>query len=125
MIEKNRISLHPLRIRHMAEEINRTKGKIGKISRRSGPIKVRPFTKFHFTMNALHWILLLICIYLVAGAFIVVIQDGTELLRNIVIYSIIGFFTFFMGCIGWILARDVLEIVTGKKNMQNEVEVEG
>jgi hypothetical protein len=51
------------------------------------------------------------------------IQDGTESLKNIVIYSIIGFFTFFMGYIGWILARDVLEIFSGKKNAQNETEV--
>jgi hypothetical protein len=66
----------------------------------------------------------LIFIYLAAGTAIVMIQDGTESLKNIVIYSIIGFFTFFMGYIGWILARDVLEIVSGKKNSQNEAEVE-
>ena len=73
-------------------------------------------------MNALQWIILLIFIYLAAGTAIVMIQDGTESLKNIVIYSIIGFFTFFMGYIGWILARDVLEIVSGKKNIKNEAE---
>jgi hypothetical protein len=66
----------------------------------------------------------LICVYIAAGVVIVMIQEGTELLRNIVIYSIIGFFTFFMGCIGWVLARDVLDIVSGKKHFQNEAEAE-
>ncbi len=75
-------------------------------------------------MNALRWILLLIFIYLAVGTVVVMIQDGTESLKNIVIYSIMGFFTFFMGYIGWILARDVLVIVSGKKNAHNEAEME-
>lgn len=119
MMEKKHMSLHPSTIRHIAEEVIRTKGKIREISGSKGPIKIRPFKNLHLT-NALQWILLLIFIYFAAGAVIIMIQDGTELLKNIVVYSIIGFFTFFMGCIGWILARDVLEIVTGKKNVQNE-----
>lgn len=75
-------------------------------------------------MNALRWILLLIFIYLAAGTVVVMIQDGTETLKNIVIYSIMGFFTFFMGYLGWILARDVLVIVSGKKQTRNEAEME-
>jgi hypothetical protein len=108
-------------IQYTIEEVNRTKGKNVKKSRRKGPITVRPFMNLHITMNGLQWIFLLIFIYLASGASIVMIQDGTESLKNIVIYSIIGFFTFFMGCIGWILARDVLEIISGKKNSQNEL----
>jgi len=110
-------------IQYTVEDVTRTTGKSLKKSRRNGPITVKPFTNLHFTM-ALQWIFLLIFFYLVAGTAIVMIQDGTESLKNIVIYSIIGFFTFFMGYIGWILARDVLEIVSGKKNSQNEAEVE-
>ena len=124
MMEKKSISLYPPTSRYIVEEITQIAEKNGKKSRRKGPIKVRPFMKLHFSMNALQWILLLIFIYLAAGTVIVMIQEGTELLRNIVIYSIIGFFTFFMGYIGWILARDVLEIVSGKKNIQNEAEAE-
>jgi hypothetical protein len=75
-------------------------------------------------MNALRWILLFIFIYLAAGTMIVMIQEGTESIKNIVIYSIIGFFTFFMGYLGWILARDFLVIVSGKKNNRNEAEIE-
>ena len=118
------IPLPPPTIRYTVEEVSRTMGKSVKKSVRKGPIMVRPFMNLHFTMNALQWIFLLIFIYLAAGTIIVMIQDGTESLKNIVIYSIIGFFTFFMGYIGWILARDVLEIVSGKKNAQNEAEVE-
>ena len=124
MIEKKSIPFYPLTSRCIVGEVTQIAEKNGKKSRRKGPIKVRPLMKLHFSLNALQWILLLICIYLAAGTVIVMIQEGTELLRNIVIYSIIGFFTFFMGYIGWILARDVLEIVSGKKNIQNEAEAE-
>ena len=76
------------------------------------------------SMSALRWIILVIVVYLAAGTAIVIFQDGTESLKNIVVYSIIGFFTFFMGYIGWILARDVLELVSNKKTLQNEAELE-
>jgi hypothetical protein len=122
--ETKHIPLPPPTIQCTVEEVTRTNGKSVKKSGRKGPITVRPFMNHHFTMNALKWIFLLIFIYLAAGMATVMIQDGTESLKNIVIYSIIGFFTFFMGYIGWILARDVLEIVSGKKNAQNEAEVE-
>jgi hypothetical protein len=120
--ETKLISLSRPIIQCTVEEVTRTTRKSGKKSGRKGPISVRPFRNLHFTMNALQWILILIFIYLAAGTAIVMIQDGTESLKNIVIYSIIGFFTFFMGYIGWILARDVLEIVSGKKNAKNEAE---
>ena len=120
--ETKPIPLPPRTIQYTVEEVTRITGKSVKKSGRKGPITVRPFTNLHNTMNALQWIFLLILIYLAAGTAIVMIQDGTESLKNIVIYSIIGFFTFFMGYIGWILARDVFEIVSGKKNIQNELE---
>jgi len=106
------------------EEVVHTRGKRVKKSGRKGPITIRPFMSIHFTMTALRWIFLVIFIYIACGTAIVMIQDGTESLKNIVIYSIIGFFTFFMGYLGWILARDVLEVVSGKKLVHNEAEVE-
>jgi hypothetical protein len=120
--ETKLISLSRPTIQCTVEEVTRTTRNGGKKSGRKGPISVRPFRNLHFTMNVLQWILILIFIYLAAGTAIVMIQDGAESLKNIVIYSIIGFFTFFMGYIGWILARDVLEIVSGKKNAKNEAE---
>ncbi len=111
-------------IRCSAEKTSRTTVKNAKKTRRKGPLTIKPFLSLHVPMNALRWILLLICIYLTAGTIIVMIQDGTEPLKNIVIYSIMGFFTFFMGYLGWILARDFLVIVSGKKNTRNEAEIE-
>lgn len=106
------------------EKVARTTGKNVKKSSGKRPLTIKPFLSFHGTMNALRWILLLIFIYLAAGTVVVMIQDGTETLKNIVIYSIMGFFTFFMGYLGWILARDVLVIVSGKKQTGNEAEIE-
>lgn len=77
-----------------------------------------------FQFSGVHYIVVLIVCYLAAGTLIVMIQDGTESLKNIVIYSIVGFFTFFMGYMGWILAKDVLNVVAGKKKCRNEVNVE-
>ena len=106
------------------EKVARTTGKNVKQSSGKRPLTIKPFLSLHGTMNALRWILLLIFIYLAAGTVVVMIQDGTETLKNIVIYSIIGFFTFFMGYLGWILARDVLVIVSGKKQTGNDAEIE-
>lgn len=106
------------------EKITRTTGKNVKKSGGKRPLTIKPFLSLHVTMNALRWILLFIFIYLASGTIVVMIQDGTESLKNIVIYSIMGFFTFFMGYLGWILARDFLVIVSGKKNTRNEAETE-
>jgi hypothetical protein len=121
MEETKHTPLPPPPLQCTLEKVARTTGKRIKKSARKGPMTIRPFMNFNFTMNALRWICLLIFVYLAAGIFIVMIQDGTESLKNIVIYSIIGFFTFFMGYLGWILARDVLEIALGKTAPQNEV----
>jgi len=106
------------------QKIARKTGKNLKKSSGKRPLTIKPFLSLHGTMNALRWILLLIFIYLAAGTVVLMIQDGTETLKNIVIYSIMGFFTFFMGYLGWILARDVLVIVSGKKQNRNEAEME-
>lgn len=106
------------------EKVTRTTGKNVKKSGGKRPLTIKPFVSLHVTMNALRWILLLIFIYLACGTIVVMIQDGTESLKNIVIYSIMGFFTFFMGYIGWILARDFLVIVSGKNNTRNDAEIE-
>ena len=35
-------------------------------------------------------------------------------------YSIAGFFTFFMGYFGWMLAVSIMEMISGKKYNQEE-----
>jgi hypothetical protein len=117
------ISHPPSTIRHTVEEVTRTAGRNIKKTVRKGPITIRPLKRLR-TMNTLRWILLLIFVYLAAGTVILLIQEGTEPLKNIVVYSIIGFFTFFMGYLGWILARDVLEMVSGNKDALNEAKFE-
>jgi hypothetical protein len=92
-------------------------------STRKGPLTIKPLLRIHFKMNALRWIVLIIFTYLIAGSIIMTIQEGTEPLKNIVIYSIMGFFTFFMGYLGWILARDVLLIISGRNSARNEVDI--
>jgi hypothetical protein len=121
-MEKNKSQSFPSStLRCTVEEITKTNTKK---SVNKGPLTVKPFMNLHFTMNALQWILVLIFLYLAAGTLIMMIQDGTESLKNIVIYSIIGFFTFFMGYLGWILARDFLEVVSHKKHFGNDLEIE-
>jgi len=106
------------------EKVARTPGKNVKKSAEKKALTIKPILSFHGTMNALRWILLLILVYLAIGTVVIMVQDGTEPLKNIIIYSIMGFFTFFMGYLGWILAQDVLDIVAGKKNTHNDAELE-
>lgn len=124
MEEAKQIRHPPSTIQYSIEEVTRPTGKKTKKPGRRGPMTIRPFLHLHFAMSALRWIVLLIVFYIFAGVVVVMIHDGTEVLKNIVIYSIIGFFTFFMGYIGWILARDVLQMVSGNKEPMNEAKFE-
>ena len=74
-----------------------------------------PFTTMKVTIRMLKWIFLLIFIYMAVSILLLIIQGGDEQIRNIVVYSVSGFFTFFMGYFGWMFARSVTEIVSGKK----------
>jgi hypothetical protein len=116
--------LPPPPIQCNVENVHHQVGRRVKKSWRLKPITIKPMKGLNTSMSALRWIVVVIALYLAAGTAIVLIQDGTESLKNIVVYSIIGFFTFFMGYIGWILARDVLELVSNKKMLHNEAEVE-
>ena len=73
-----------------------------------------PFHTVQVTMRALRWIFLIIFFYISVSIILLFIQGGNELVQNIVIYSVTGFFTFFMGYFGWMFARSVMEIVGGK-----------
>lgn len=117
-------SFPPSTMQSKLQKAIQSTGRSIKKTAKKGPLTIKPLISFHFKMNPLRWILVLISVYLVAGTVIVMIQDGTEPLKNIVIYSIMGFFTFFMGYLGWILARDFLMIVFGKKHVLNELEIE-
>lgn len=74
-----------------------------------------PFATIRVTMHALRWIFLAIFIYITVSIVLLLIQGGNESLTNIVVYSVTGFFTFFMGYFGWMFARSIVEIIRGKE----------
>jgi len=74
-----------------------------------------PFTTMRVTVHALRWIFLLIFIYIAVSIVLLLIQGGNESITNIVVYSVTGFFTFFMGYFGWMFARNVVEMIGGKE----------
>jgi len=74
-----------------------------------------PFTTMKITLRMLKWIFVLIFVYIAVSIVFLIAQGGDEQIRNIIVYSVSGFFTFFMGYFGWMFARSVSEIVGGKK----------
>ena len=83
-------------------------------SRRSS-LEDLPLKTMKVTVYALRWIFLLIFLYMTASIAILTIQGGTGLVVDIVGWSITGFFTFFMGYFGWILAQGLIEMIAGDK----------
>ena len=67
------------------------------------------------TIHALRWVFLLIFLFVTVGIFILFLTGGENYVQLILGYSIAGFFTFFMGYFGWILAQGIIEIITGKE----------
>ena len=74
-----------------------------------------PFTTMKITIRMVKWIFVIIFLYIAVSIFFLIIQGGDEQIRNIIVYSVSGFFTFFMGYFGWMFARSVIEVVAGKK----------
>jgi len=73
-----------------------------------------PTKTMRVTIHALRWVFLLIFIFMTIGIFALFLSGGENHLQNILGYSITGFFTFFMGYFGWILAQGVIEVLSGK-----------
>jgi hypothetical protein len=95
-----------------------------KQGRRKAPLTFHPVVTARLKMNALRWIFLSIIIALAVGALFIMLQDGFGSMKNIVIYGVMGFFTFFMGYFGTIFAKDLLDIVIEKKDSRNEADIE-
>jgi len=79
-----------------------------------------PFTTMKITLRMFKWIFVLIFIYIAVSIVFLIVQGGDEQIRNIILYSVSGFFTFFMGYFGWMFARSVSEIVGGKKTQGDD-----
>jgi len=65
------------------------------------------------------WIVLLVSIYVVLGLVLISIQQLFDLIKNIIVYSLLGFFTFFMSYFGWLLAQFVKDAVRREVRKDN------
>jgi hypothetical protein len=65
------------------------------------------------TVYALRWVFLLIFLFIIIGILALFLTGGELYVQQILGYSITGFFTFFMGYFGWILAQGVIETISG------------
>ena len=73
-----------------------------------------PTKTMRVTIHALRWVFLLIFIFMIIGILALFLTGAENHIQNILGYSIAGFFTFFMGYFGWILAQGVIEILSGR-----------
>lgn len=74
-----------------------------------------PVKTIRVTIHALRWIFLLIFLFISVGIVVLFATGGENYLQAILGYSITGFFTFFMGYFGWLLAQGIIEMITGKE----------
>ena len=79
------------------------------------PIEDLSMKTMKVTIHALRWIFLMIFIFITIGIFALLITGGQTYIQQIIGFGITGFFTFFMGYFGWILAQGIIEMIVGKE----------
>ena len=79
-----------------------------------------PLKTMKVTVYALRWVFLLIFIFIIVGIMALFLTGGETYAQQILGYSITGFFTFFMGYFGWILAQGTIEMITGKEQKEQQ-----
>ena len=67
-------------------------------------------------IHAMRWLSFLIFLFISFGLLILFINGAETYIQSIIGYSITGFFTFFMGYFGWILARGIIDFIVKKEN---------
>jgi len=82
------------------------------------PFEDLPMKTMKMTIHALRWIFMLIFLFITVGIFVLFVTGGQDYIQIILGYSIAGFFTFFMGYFGWILAQGIIEMITGKEDQE-------
>lgn len=87
---------------------------LSKLMNKKIPFEDLPVKTIKVTIYALKWVFLMIFLFITIGIFVLFLTGGESYIQIIVGYSITGFFTFFMGYFGWILAQGVIEMITGK-----------
>jgi len=79
------------------------------------PFQDLPLKTMRVTIHALRWVFLLIFLFLTISIFALFLTGGGDYVQSIIGFSIAGFFTFFMGYFGWLLAQGMIEMITGKR----------
>ena len=87
---------------------------LSKFRERKNLFEDLPVKTMKVTIHALRWVFLLIFLFIITGIFALFLTGGMDYIQIVLGYSIAGFFTFFMGYFGWILAQGIIEIMTGK-----------
>ena len=88
---------------------------LSKFLDKRSPLEDLPLKTLRVTIYALKWFFFLIFLFITVGILALLVTGGQENVQMIVTYSITGFFTFFMGYFGWLLAQGMIEMITGNK----------
>ena len=99
----------------MPRRKNSSQNNFSKLIDRKIPIKELPIKTIRVTIHALRWIFLLIFLFITVGIFVLFLTGAENYVQLIIGLSITGFFTFFMGYFGWLLAQGMIEMITGNK----------
>jgi uncharacterized membrane protein len=74
------------------------------------------------TLYALKWFFFLIILFITAGLITIFLIGSKLYTQMILIYSIAGFLTFFMGYLGWILAHGIMDTLSKTdSNLKEEI----
>ena len=88
--------------------------KFSKLNYKKIPLDNISIKTVKLTINALRWIFLSILLFVVTGIFVLFLMGGDNYVQIIIGYSITGFFTFFLGYFGWILAKGAIMTMIGR-----------
>ena len=79
-----------------------------------------PETTIKMTGHALRYLLAIVAIYLIISMLWLIYTKKEEFIDSIVLWSIGGFWAFFMGYFGWILAEQITNSFTNKVKRRKE-----
>lgn len=102
----------------MPRKKNSSQNNLSKLMDKRIPFEDLPMKTMKMTIHALRWIFMLIFLFITVGIFVLFVTGGQDYIQIILGYSIAGFFTFFMGYFGWILAQGIIEMITGKEDQE-------
>jgi len=106
-------------VRRKFNYYNPSRFKYSRFKNLRGSLQDIPLKTIRVTFHALRWVFMLIFLFIVIGILVLLLTGGQSYLQVIVGYSITGFFTFFMGYFGWILAQSMIDIMVGKESKKS------